>query len=100
MIDKPPPGAFTRKETKLIRELKTPAKVQRYFSSLPYNWEENGATLRSFREVVKHNQAHCLEAAVGAAVADAVGEGEGIELGGRVAGHRGFIVSSCGLAVY
>ncbi len=35
---------------------------------MPYNWERDGATLRSFREVVKRNQAHCLEAAVGAAV--------------------------------
>jgi hypothetical protein len=42
--------------------------VQRFFSSLPYNWERAGGTLRSFREVVKKNEAHCLEAAVGAAV--------------------------------
>jgi hypothetical protein len=35
---------------------------------MPYNWESDGGTLRSFREVVKQNEAHCLEAAVGAAV--------------------------------
>jgi hypothetical protein len=35
---------------------------------MPYNWEKDGGTLRSFREVVKRNEAHCLEAAVGAAV--------------------------------
>lgn len=35
---------------------------------MPYNWEREGGTMRSFREVVRLNQAHCLEAAVGAAV--------------------------------
>lgn len=60
--------AFTRKEWQLIQSLRTPARVQRFFSSMPYNWEKKGGTMRSFREVMKRNQAHCLEAAVGAAV--------------------------------
>ena len=64
----PPLEAFTRKERKLIAALRTPAQVQRYFTALPYNWERNGGTMRSFREVIKHDEAHCLEAAVGAAV--------------------------------
>ncbi len=68
MKTKPGPGAFTKKEWRLIQSLRTPAQVQRYFTEMPYNWERQGGTLRSFREVVKHNQAHCLEAAVGAAV--------------------------------
>jgi len=59
---------FTTAEWKLIQQLNTPLKVQRYFSSLPYNWEKNGGTVRSFREVLKRREAHCLEAAVGAAV--------------------------------
>src|SRR6476620_11844599 len=59
---------FTITEWKLIRQLNTPLKVQRYFSSLPYNWEKNGGTARSFREVLKRREAHCLEAAVSAAV--------------------------------
>ena len=59
---------FTASEWKLIQRLNTPAKVQRYFSALAYNREPNGSTLRSFRELVKVNEAHCLEAAVGAAV--------------------------------
>lgn len=65
-----PPGrdSFTKSEWKLIESLPTPAKVQRFLSSLPYNWEENGGTLRSFREVMKKNEAHCLEAALAAAV--------------------------------
>ena len=51
-----------------MQQLNTPAKVQRYFSALPYNWERGGGTMRSFRELLKKNEAHCLEAAVGAAV--------------------------------
>jgi hypothetical protein len=35
---------------------------------MPYNWERQGGTVRSFREVVKRNEVHCLEAAVAAAV--------------------------------
>ena len=65
---RPERGAFTAREWKLIQRLNTPAKVQRYFSSMAYNREGDGATMRSFREVVKRNEAHCLEAAVGAAV--------------------------------
>jgi hypothetical protein len=35
---------------------------------MPYNWERQGGTMRSFREVVKRNETHCLEASVAAAV--------------------------------
>ena len=59
---------FTAKEWKLVQRLNTPAKVQRFFSRMAYNRETNGGTMRSFREVLKHDEAHCLEAAVGAAV--------------------------------
>jgi hypothetical protein len=64
----PTKQAFTAKEWQLIQSLNTPARVQRFFSSMPYNWEKQGGTMRSFREVLKHKEAHCLEAAVGAAV--------------------------------
>ena len=60
--------AFTAAEWKLVQRLNTPLRVQRYFSSLPYNWEKIGPTMRSFRELIKHGEAHCLECAVGAAV--------------------------------
>jgi len=59
---------FTATEWKLIQRLTTPSKVQRYFSSLPYNWEKNGSTVRSFREILRRRELHCLEAAVAAAV--------------------------------
>lgn len=58
-----------RRERALVARLDTPAKVQRYLNSLPYNIEPHGrATLRSFRGVVTHRCAHCLEAALFAAV--------------------------------
>lgn len=57
------------RERRLIARLGTPLKVQRYLNELPYNTEPApaGATLRSFRGVVRHGCAHCLEAALFAA---------------------------------
>jgi hypothetical protein len=66
----PPPGAFTPAERRLIQRLRTPDAVQRYLNALPYNTEPppGRATLRSFRGVVQAGTAHCLEAAITAAV--------------------------------
>ncbi len=62
-------AAFSTRERRLIARLKTPAAVQRYLNALPYNQEPHGrATLRSFRGVVREGCAHCLEAALFAAV--------------------------------
>jgi hypothetical protein len=61
--------SFTAREKRLIWGLRTPARVQQYLNDLPYNQEPHGrATLRSFRGVVRHGCAHCLEAALFAAV--------------------------------
>jgi len=61
-------GPFTPRERRLIARLRTPLQVQRYLNRLPYNEEPHGrATLRSFRGVVRHGRAHCLEAALFAA---------------------------------
>jgi hypothetical protein len=64
------PAEFLPPERRLIRRLRTPLQVQRYLNRLPYNTEPapRGATLRSFRGVVRHGCAHCLEAALFAAV--------------------------------
>jgi hypothetical protein len=59
--------AFTPRERRLIARLRTPLAVQRYLNRLPYNTERRGETLRSFRQMVKHGTAHCLEAALAAA---------------------------------
>ncbi|MBI3402521.1 MAG: hypothetical protein HY048_13965 [Acidobacteria bacterium] len=61
---------FTPRERRLIARLRTPLAVQRYLNALPYNQEPppGRATLRSFRGVVSAGCAHCLEAALFAAV--------------------------------
>jgi hypothetical protein len=68
-VDTIRPGktAFSDAEWRIVKRLNTPAKVQRFFSQMPYNWEKQGGTMRSIREVFRHNEVHCLEAAVGAA---------------------------------
>ena len=61
---------FNPRERRLVARLRTPAAVQAYLNDLPYNQEPHGrATLRSFRGVVREGCAHCLEAALFAAVA-------------------------------
>jgi hypothetical protein len=65
---RPAPGDFTPQERRLIRRLTTPQKVQRWLNRLPYNTEPDGPTQRSFRSVVARQRAHCLEAALSAAV--------------------------------
>ena len=62
---KPP---FSRAERALIARLNTPAKVQRWLNALPYNTERGGETQHSFRPVVRLGTAHCMEAALFAAV--------------------------------
>jgi hypothetical protein len=63
-------GNFSPRERRLIARLRTPLAVQQYLNRLPYNTEPppGGATLRSFRGVVRCGTAHCLEAALFAAV--------------------------------
>jgi hypothetical protein len=58
---------LTPAERRVIRRLRSPAAVQRWLNALPYNMETGGETLRSFRGVVAHGTAHCLEAALSAA---------------------------------
>jgi hypothetical protein len=68
--DKPALAAFTARERRIIAQHATPTAVQRWLNAMPYNTEPapGGATLRSFRGVVRHGCAHCLEAALAAAV--------------------------------
>ena len=64
----PPRLAFTAAERRIINRLRSPLAVQRWLNALPYNNEKEGETLRSFRGVVQRDTAHCLEAALSAAV--------------------------------
>jgi hypothetical protein len=64
----PPNLSFTLTERRLIDRCRTPALVQAWLNALPYNTEADGETQRSFRGVVRTGTAHCMEAAVSAAV--------------------------------
>lgn len=61
---------FTAAERRLINSLQTPTAVQAYLNTLPYNTEPppHRPLLRTFRGVVAHRTAHCMEAALTAAV--------------------------------
>jgi hypothetical protein len=51
----------------VVQKCRTPRQVQEFLRDLPYNWEKGGETLRTFRGVVGHWSAHCLEGALSAA---------------------------------
>ncbi len=67
-VSPPPQAAFTRREWAIVRTHRTPEAAQRFLNRLRYNRERHGETLRSFREVIRRGEAHCLEAALVAAV--------------------------------
>jgi hypothetical protein len=66
--ERPPLSDFTRAERRIIERYRSPLAVQHYLNAMRYNDEACGETLRSFRGVVRHGSAHCLEAALAAAV--------------------------------
>lgn len=65
---KPDRKKFSNSEWKIIEQHRTPRQVQRYLRTLAYNAEEEGDTIMSFRKVARKKRAHCLEAALAAAV--------------------------------
>lgn len=65
---KPAPSDFTKKEWEIIQHARTPLEVQRYLKAIPYNREPVKTTCLSFRSVIGEQRAHCLEAAMVAAV--------------------------------
>lgn len=60
---------FSKDEFRLLRSLKTPRAVQDFVDTIPINFEENGETLRSPRNVLRERKAHCMEGALVAAAA-------------------------------
>lgn len=60
---------FNPAELKVLHKLNTPQKIQDYLNKLPINFEEQGDTCRSPREVLRRQTAHCMEGALLAAVA-------------------------------
>ncbi len=68
MTNVPGREAFTQREWRIIEAHRTPEQVQRFLRTIPYNWGHEGTTQLSFREVIRRNTAHCLEAALAATV--------------------------------
>jgi hypothetical protein len=60
---------FTREELRVLRALRTPARIQDFLETLPINFEPQGDTCRSPRGVLRERTAHCMEGAMLAAVA-------------------------------
>ncbi|MFM2374690.1 MAG: hypothetical protein RLZZ234_685 [Candidatus Parcubacteria bacterium] len=62
-------SVLTTSERTLFKKLSTPHKIQDFLDALPINFEKNGDTHYSPREVLKRNTAHCIEGALLAAAA-------------------------------
>jgi len=60
------PG-LNKAEIKLFKKLNTPAKIQDFLETIPFNFEKGGETCMSPRRVLKNNRAHCMEGAMLAA---------------------------------
>lgn len=71
---------FSVDELKILRSLRTPVQIQDFLNSLKINFEEQGDTCMSPRQVLREKKAHCIEGALLAAVAL------------RMQGHTPFIV--------
>ena len=67
---------YTKAEEKLFKKLNTPAKIQDFINSLPFNFEKKGETCMSPRKVLEKKVAHCME---GAMLASAILEYHGCQ---------------------
>lgn len=56
-------------EITLLRNLRTPQKIQDFLDSFTYNFETDGETCLSPRRVLRERRAHCIEGAMLAALA-------------------------------
>ncbi len=56
---------FTKEELKFLKSLNTPAKVQDYLNSIPFNFEKNGVdTIKSPLRSLREKSIHCFEGAL------------------------------------
>jgi hypothetical protein len=60
---------LSRAEFAVLRRLGTPQKIQDFLNALPANFEMDGQTCLSVREVLRQRRAHCIEGAMLAACA-------------------------------
>jgi hypothetical protein len=58
---------YSEFEAKLFCGLNSPKKIQDYVNSLDFNFEENGDSCMSPREVIRNKKANCIEGAILAA---------------------------------
>src|SRR5579884_107606 len=63
-VQGPPREAFRDEEWKWIQRLRTTRQVQEFLRALPYNWEEERETLRTFRGFIICGKAHCFAASL------------------------------------
>lgn len=55
---------YDKEEIKLFKKLNTPAKIQDYINSIPFNFDEREGTCMSPRMVLQKNKADCIEGAI------------------------------------
>lgn len=60
---------LTAREYATLARTGTPPRIQAFLDALPANHEPHGETVRSVRGVLRHREAHCIEAALVAACA-------------------------------
>lgn len=56
--------SFSSRERMLLKKLSTPANIQNFLDSLPFNYEKRGETCYSPALVLRNKKAHCLEGAL------------------------------------
>jgi hypothetical protein len=57
------------RETKVLRSLSTPERIQDFLTAMPTNFEPHGETCHSVRAALRENVCHCIEGAFIAAAA-------------------------------
>ena len=62
-------SGLDKNEWLILKKLSTPAKVQDFINTLPFNFEKEGETHHSVRFTLKAGHAHCFEGALIAAAA-------------------------------
>jgi hypothetical protein len=60
---------LTTGELAVLTKLSTPQKIQGFVNAIPQNFEPDGDSCMSVREVLRTNRAHCMEGAILAALA-------------------------------
>ncbi|HMJ50228.1 MAG TPA: hypothetical protein VK440_06660 [Burkholderiales bacterium] len=60
---------LTKTEYAILKRLSTPHRIQKFVSALRANFERNGETCLSVRQVLRQRNAHCIEGAMVAACA-------------------------------